>query len=53
VIDEPTLGLDCKLRECVTDLIKLSCNEGKGSLILTHDKEFTSKVNGKVSIIGG
>ncbi len=52
VIDEPTLGLDYKLRECVTDLIKLSCNEGKGSLILTHDKEFASKVNGKVSVIG-
>ncbi len=52
IIDEPTLGLDSELRECVTHLINLSCNEGKGTLILTHDRDFAFKVKGKVKIIG-
>ena len=43
LLDEPTKGFDCVLKEKLSSLLRELCNQGKTILIVTHDIEFISE----------
>lgn len=43
LLDEPTKGFDCVLKEKLASLLKELCKQGKTVLIVTHDIEFISR----------
>ncbi|MBQ9531839.1 MAG: ABC transporter ATP-binding protein [Eubacterium sp.] len=43
LLDEPTKGFDCVLKEKLSKILKELCAQGKTVLIVTHDIEFISR----------
>ena len=43
LLDEPTNGLDCVLKDKLAQLLKQLCEQGKTILIVSHDIEFISR----------
>ena len=43
LLDEPTKGFDCVLKEKLAGILRELCKEGKTVLIVTHDIEFISR----------
>jgi energy-coupling factor transport system ATP-binding protein len=48
VLDEPTRGIDCRLKEMLGEFLRALSKEGVGVVVATHDVEFTAEYAGRV-----
>ena len=53
LLDEPTKGLDCVLKEKLALLLRELCAQGKTVLIVSHDIEFVSRFCDVASFLSG
>ena len=53
LLDEPTKGLDCVLKEKLATLLRELCEKGKTVLIVSHDIEFVSRYCEVASFLSG
>ena len=51
LLDEPTKGFDCVLKEKLAQILKELCAQGKTILLVTHDIEFISRYCDTASFI--
>ncbi len=53
VLDEPTLGLDERLKQNFADTLKDICRERRSVVVMTHDLEFASACADRVVVMDG
>ncbi|MGN1123444.1 MAG: ABC transporter ATP-binding protein [Eubacterium sp.] len=51
LLDEPTQALDTFSKNCLRDILKNLCKEGKTVIMVTHDLDFAGEVSDRVSFL--
>jgi len=53
VLDEPTTGLDKRMRKILAKTLQTLMDKGKGILIISHDKEFVEELGADIRFMEG
>ena len=51
LLDEPTRGLDYRVKETLGQLLRQLCDEGMAIVMVTHDIEFVAEYAGQVALL--